>query len=55
MSSIICRTNLLLAKTVNFERKNKYTIIFVAADSEKQQATFSAVIGISDVEEPPTV
>ncbi|XP_059161144.1 protocadherin Fat 4-like [Physella acuta] len=54
MSSIICRTNLLLAKTVNFEKKNKYTIIFVATDSEKQQSAFTLVIEISDIEEPPT-
>lgn len=51
---VYCNTSLFLALPVNFETKDKYTIILVATDSAKQQSSQTFIIQIVDVGEAPT-
>ncbi|XP_059161145.1 protocadherin Fat 4-like [Physella acuta] len=51
---VVCSTILWLAKSVNYEKKDKYLIILAATDSLSLRSTKTLIIQITDVSEPPT-
>ncbi|KAH9509326.1 hypothetical protein Btru_046779 [Bulinus truncatus] len=54
-SGLVCSTNLLLSKAVNFEKQERYSISFVATSTNNQQTSKSIAVQVNDVGEPPTV
>ncbi|KAI8744489.1 protocadherin Fat 4, partial [Biomphalaria glabrata] len=51
---VVCSSNIILAKGVNFEKQDKYNIILVATDSNNQQTSKAISVQILDLGEAPT-
>ena len=51
----MCTTDLIVSKAVNFEIKERYTLVLTATDGDGLQGMTPITVVVADVGEPPSV